>query len=1118
MIKRYGKGLHCLPAILATTLILFGISGVTSAQTTVFNDDFSASQGASFTTFGNIGSSNWFISRSGVDWGGRIHNGQLELTNTASSEANANGWVFASVDAASDYSSEYNTVLNQNTGAVIWTFNMRQIRSNPAGFGANTYGVAFVLAADSRNVRTSGKGYAIVMGNTGAPNPVRLVAFEGGIQSVGTGSSGIIVANAPLDDPRDSYISVKVIYNPVNNSWEMLGRVEDSAAFVDPLEGELVSVGTAIDNTHTGANLAYTGGYWQGSTAANETAFFDNVTVRIDEAPDPVPMLFASPVTLSNFRYAQGEGPSDPQSFNLSGSSLDGTDVTISADTDFEISGSATGTYQDEIVLTGYAGSTTPIYARLKQGRSVGQYSEAITITGGGHSGSLLVSLSGEVLPEPTPPDVLTLDGFFEDFDGFLGEGFTPAPHGGQLHSGNWRIRGMSDGDGSFGGTYDFGDFARGISTGGVTTGGTYAFDTGPGITVLGVQPTGTDFTPGTITLRLENESGRSVNYLDVSYDIYTFNDQNRASTFDFAWSLNDLTYNRVSELNYITPEAADDNPVWVKTERSTRLEGLNLAPGGFLYLQWQSEDAGGSGARDEFGLSNLSIDVIDAVEIAGNAGWRMLSIPVEGVTVADLAAQNQVQGITGVAALYGNAAPEGIENDAPNLYTSYEAGWNAPGNVSDVLEIGTGLIWYFYDNDDGISTPLPFSLVASGASPGSDVSTSMHTSSESVDDGVGGTTDVAFNLLGNPFAAGLDISGIADWVAGGSLNSSIVQVWKNDESGWQEGIGHQGEWVLIGGGNNDNTVGAWQGFMVENDDATGIEYPVSARTDGGTFLKEQKLVQKRLVFTLEGESAEAGVRTRDAANLVFDDQADVGWDLLDATQLTPLAGSHATLSFVGDIDGRDVLKVQESQPAGFEGRLELPMAFNVYNMGGDFAISWDGLSSLPSEWQIVLTDLHTGQSVNLREKSGYTFSYGAGGNIQSKASVGGDEGMHQIKPLVLSDDKEDSGLRFRLTVDSEPVSNEIPGDVPQELELSQNYPNPFNPSTVIRYSVPGQAHVRLTVYDMLGREIAVLVNEQQAPGSYDVTWDGTDISSGMYLYRLEAGSKSITRRMTLIK
>lgn len=90
--------------------------------------------------------------------------------------------------------------------------------------------------------------------------------------------------------------------------------------------------------------------------------------------------------------------------------------------------------------------------------------------------------------------------------------------------------------------------------------------------------------------------------------------------------------------------------------------------------------------------------------------------------------------------------------------------------------------------------------------------------------------------------------------------------------------------------------------------------------------------------------------------------------------------------------------------------------------------------------------------------------------------------------------------------------------NLPKEFSLSQNYPNPFNPSTVINFSLPQDAQVKLTVYDMLGREVAVVVNELRSAGTYSIAVDGTSMSSGIYLYRLEAGNRTFTRKMTLIK
>jgi predicted nucleotidyltransferase len=90
--------------------------------------------------------------------------------------------------------------------------------------------------------------------------------------------------------------------------------------------------------------------------------------------------------------------------------------------------------------------------------------------------------------------------------------------------------------------------------------------------------------------------------------------------------------------------------------------------------------------------------------------------------------------------------------------------------------------------------------------------------------------------------------------------------------------------------------------------------------------------------------------------------------------------------------------------------------------------------------------------------------------------------------------------------------------DLPSEFRLSQNYPNPFNPSTTIRYDVPGAARVTLRVYDMLGREVAVLVDENKARGAYEVKWDGGTLATGVYLYRLTAGEFDHVRKMLLIK
>lgn len=91
-------------------------------------------------------------------------------------------------------------------------------------------------------------------------------------------------------------------------------------------------------------------------------------------------------------------------------------------------------------------------------------------------------------------------------------------------------------------------------------------------------------------------------------------------------------------------------------------------------------------------------------------------------------------------------------------------------------------------------------------------------------------------------------------------------------------------------------------------------------------------------------------------------------------------------------------------------------------------------------------------------------------------------------------------------------------GTIASRFELSQNYPNPFNPSTTIEYAVAAHAQVTITVYDMAGKQVTTLVDAKQLPGSYRVTFDGSGLTSGIYLCRMTAGTFTSVRKMVLAK
>jgi len=94
----------------------------------------------------------------------------------------------------------------------------------------------------------------------------------------------------------------------------------------------------------------------------------------------------------------------------------------------------------------------------------------------------------------------------------------------------------------------------------------------------------------------------------------------------------------------------------------------------------------------------------------------------------------------------------------------------------------------------------------------------------------------------------------------------------------------------------------------------------------------------------------------------------------------------------------------------------------------------------------------------------------------------------------------------------------ELDETTPSEYSLSQNYPNPFNPATSISYTLPVDAHVSLIIYNMLGQEVATLVDGELSAGEHTATWIASDVPSGMYIYRIEAGTFSAVKQLMLVK
>ncbi|PIS27303.1 MAG: hypothetical protein COT43_11270, partial [Candidatus Marinimicrobia bacterium CG08_land_8_20_14_0_20_45_22] len=128
------------------------------------------------------------------------------------------------------------------------------------------------------------------------------------------------------------------------------------------------------------------------------------------------------------------------------------------------------------------------------------------------------------------------------------------------------------------------------------------------------------------------------------------------------------------------------------------------------------------------------------------------------------------------------------------------------------------------------------------------------------------------------------------------------------------------------------------------------------------------------------------------------------------------------------------------------------------------------------------------------------------------------DEAGIEFLSASLADKKEMYELEKSLAKGTTPPKEETVSLIPDKFKLYQAYPNPFNPVTQFGYAVPTKSQVRIDIYDLRGRLTETLVNQVKEPGNYQVAWDASKYPSGVYLYKIQAGTYTETKKCLLIK
>ncbi len=476
-----------------------------------------------------------------------------------------------------------------------------------------------------------------------------------------------------------------------------------------------------------------------------------------------------------------------------------------------------------------------------------------------------------------------------------------------------------------------------------------------------------------------------------------------------------------------------------------------------------------------------------------GRRGWRMLSAPVGGYTVGDLAAQNLVQGL----------ADEYPEGD-PNVFQYDGSGFVLPAGEATALPSGTGFIWYLFNlaydpadagitNGESVSYPMPYMLQASGPAPATDVAVTL--------DNTPDAEGIRWELIGNPYDEAIDLSEIT---TDGTF-ASIGSVW--DPSGTI----NAGSYVLTNDGDDAlNRLAVWQSAFFENTDATTATIPAGARIGFGAdfYGRPEGEARGRIGFSLFGPDAANGEPRTFDRNLMlyFDDAASPEWDTFDVSKLEPFGSTFATLAFVGERDGAERLKALESRPFSGE-TFEVPLAFEAAGIAGTFTLAWPRWTNIPDGWTMTLVDHEAGTEVDLREAEEYAFA-----SVASRAA-GSQGALAAPRARVI---RRTGGARFTLRVERFTTGAEDAAGTPDTFALDSVYPNPSSAQATVTYTVPYATDVRLKVYDVLGREVATLGEGVAEAGRHTATFSAAGLASGVYLVRMVADGFAQTKRVVV--
>jgi Lamin Tail Domain/Secretion system C-terminal sorting domain len=663
----------------------------------------------------------------------------------------------------------------------------------------------------------------------------------------------------------------------------------------------------------------------------------------------------------------------------------------------------------------------------------------------------------------------------------YQGSGFAAAPVSGQLNANAWSVTGMSDGDLNFGVEASSGDFAKGTSPGGVGNGGLYAFDIGGGDIAFGVQPGTHDWTPGSIILKILNNTGYNITSLDISYDIYVYNDQGKSNSFNFSYSTDNSVYTDVTALNYSSAEAADASPSWQKTNKSTTISSLSITSGNYFYIKWMGDYAEGSGSMDEFGLDNITINASTGTSSQTLVTFSSASAIVDegdGTYSLNIQIENpSSSGSTSADVVLINGDNSDIDNYSTQTVT-FPSNSSSDQSVlisitDDISQEGDETLMFELQNISGgnsadIGAQSTFELtIEDNDIPKIVINEILADPDEDTNgDNVLDTKDDEFIEFVNNNGSDVDISG---WQIFDQVNSNHT---------FQEGtIVPDGESIVVFGGGNPS----------------GIPGLVQVSSDGDLSLN----------------NSNETIALKDKNGIIV------------ASYSYTSTSKGKSLARNPDITG-DFVKHSDITSN--------PVNFSPGRRNSDNSPLPVELVSFSCNLQGNLVNLYW-QTVTEINNNGFDIQRSMNNKIDWKSIgfVNGHDNSNSPKDYSFNDKNISRFGKYYYRLKQ--IDNDGKATYSKTIsveynlksnKLMQNYPNPFNPVTTIGYIISSPGKVNLSVFDILGEEVAVLVDEYEKPGSYEVEFstdeNGNNLHSGVYFYTIRENNFTKTRKMLILK